>query len=109
MSKPESLRAVRIPSPRPPRRKASHEYCWCSSGRWRELSLKEKELAGAREELKVRLAELAKITRTLDQETKDEETAEKSDDAARMLKKDEHSSAAPAASANPGKIFRTET
>jgi small-conductance mechanosensitive channel len=76
---------------------------------WRELSLKEKELAGAREELKVRLAGLAKDHQALDQETldpktRDEETrGEKSEDANAHAEQDEHSSAAPAAGANPGK------
>ena len=40
---------------------------------WREVSLKEKELISAREELKVRLAELAKDRQHLDEETKQEE------------------------------------
>ena len=63
---------------------------------WRELSLKEKELAGAREELKVRLAELAKDHQKIDEETKEE----KSDDASAHAGEDEHSSAAPTTGAN---------
>ncbi len=63
---------------------------------WRELSLKEKELAGAREELKVRLAELAKDHQKIDEETKEE----KSDDASAHGGEDEHSSAAPTTGAN---------
>jgi len=67
---------------------------------WRELSLKAKELAAAREELKVRLAELAKDHQALDQETKDEETGgDKSEHAAaHPEKEEEHSAAAPEAS-----------
>ena len=68
---------------------------------WRELSLKEKELANAREELKVRLAELARDHQALDQETKDEETkGEKPDHADAHAEEDAHSSAAPATGAN---------
>jgi hypothetical protein len=63
---------------------------------WRELSLKEKELANAREELKVRLAELAKDHQKLDEETKQE----KSENAGSHAEEDEHSSAAPAAGGN---------
>ncbi len=63
---------------------------------WRELSLKEKELAGAREELKIRLAELAKDHQKIDEETKEEKT----DDAGAHAGEDEHSSAAPATGAN---------
>lgn len=59
---------------------------------WRELSLKEKELAGAREELKGRLAELAKDHQKLEEETKEE----KPDDAGAHAGEDEHSSAAGA-------------
>jgi len=59
---------------------------------WRQLSLKAKELADAREELKVRLAELAKDHQKIDEETKEE----KSDDASAHAGEDEHSSAAPA-------------
>ena len=66
---------------------------------WRELSLKEKELAGAREELKVRLAELAKDHQKLDEETK----GDKPEDASAHAEEDEHSSAAPAAGASPEK------
>jgi small-conductance mechanosensitive channel len=59
---------------------------------WRQLSLKAKELADAREELKVRLADLAKDHQKIDEETKEE----KSDDASAHAGEDEHSSAAPA-------------
>jgi len=57
---------------------------------WRELSLKAKELAAAREELKVRLAELAKDHQKIDEETKEE----KSEDASAHAGEDEHSAAA---------------
>ncbi|HLK06511.1 MAG TPA: mechanosensitive ion channel domain-containing protein [Candidatus Angelobacter sp.] len=68
---------------------------------WRELSLKEKELAGAREELKVRLAQLAKDHQTLDQETRDEETRDaRSDHAAAHPEEEEHSAATPEAGTN---------
>src|SRR5579864_4349589 len=68
---------------------------------WRELSLKEKELAGAREELKVRLAQLAKDHQALDQETRDEETRDaKSDHAAAHPEEEEHSAATPEAGTN---------
>jgi small-conductance mechanosensitive channel len=63
---------------------------------WRQLSLKSKELAGAREELKIRLAELAKDHQKLDKEAKEE----KPDDASAHAGEDEHASAAPAAGAN---------
>jgi len=77
---------------------------------WRELQLKEKEFANAREELKVRLAQLAKDHQALEQETKDEETGEKHQDAQAKdaqtkdadahAEQDAHSSAAPAAGGN---------
>src|SRR5579864_8847229 len=63
---------------------------------WRQLSLKAKELADAREELKVRLAELAKDHQKLDEETK----GEKPEGAGDHPEEDEHASAAPAAGAN---------
>lgn len=66
---------------------------------WRQLALKEKELADAREELKVRLAELAQDHQKLEEETREE----KPNDAGAHAGEDEHSSAAPAAGANPGK------
>jgi small-conductance mechanosensitive channel len=59
---------------------------------WRELSLKEKELANARDELKVRVAALAKDRESLDEETKQE----KAEDAGAHAGEDEHSAAAPA-------------
>jgi small-conductance mechanosensitive channel len=65
---------------------------------WRELSFKEKELATAREELKVRAAKLTKDHQALDQETKDEQ--EKPEGAGDHA---EESSAAPATSASPEK------
>lgn len=67
---------------------------------WRQLSLKAKELADAREELKVRLAELAKDHQALDQETKDEETGGNKSDhaAAHPEKEEEHLAATPEAS-----------
>src|SRR5579864_3707068 len=71
---------------------------------WRELSLKEKELAGAREELKVRLAQLARDHQALDQETRDEETKqEKPEGAGNHAEEDEHSSAATVTGASPEK------
>jgi small-conductance mechanosensitive channel len=39
---------------------------------WRQLTMKEKELASAREELKVRMADLAREHQTLDEETRPE-------------------------------------
>ena len=66
---------------------------------WRELSLKEKELASAREELKVRLAELAKDHERLGEETRQE----KPEDAGAHTGEDAHSSAAPATGASPEK------
>src|ERR1051326_5274155 len=66
---------------------------------WRELSLKEKELAGARDELKVRLAELAKDRQNLDEETKQE----KAEGAGAHAEEDEHASAAPAGGRHPEK------
>ena len=68
---------------------------------WRELSFKEKELATAREELKVRLAKLTKDHQALDQETKDEQ--DKPEGAGNHAEENENSSAASAASANPEK------
>lgn len=72
---------------------------------WRELSLKEKELANAREELKVRLAQLAKDHQALDQETRDEETRDEKSDhaAAHPEQEEEHSAATPGVGANPEK------
>lgn len=69
---------------------------------WRGLSFKEKEIASAREELKIRLAELAKDHHALDQETKDEETAgdESNHAAAHPEKEEEHSAATPEAGAH---------
>jgi small-conductance mechanosensitive channel len=69
---------------------------------WRELQLKERELAGAREELKVRLAQLAKDHQALDQETRDEETRNAKSDhaAAHPEKEEEHSAATPEAGTN---------
>jgi len=66
---------------------------------WRELSLKEKELANARDELKVRLADLAKDRQNLDEETKQEQGEGTGDHAG----EDEHSAAAPAAGGNADK------
>jgi small-conductance mechanosensitive channel len=57
---------------------------------WRELSFKEKELANAREELKVRLAELGKDRQNLDEETKEE----KAEEGGAHAEEDEHSTAA---------------
>jgi small-conductance mechanosensitive channel len=65
---------------------------------WRELSLKEKELANAREELKVRVAALAKDRESLDEETKQE----KSEDAGAHAG-EEHSAAAPVVGGNTEK------
>jgi small-conductance mechanosensitive channel len=66
---------------------------------WRELSFKEKELANARDELKVRLAELAKDRQNLDEETRQE----KSEDATTHAEEAEHASDAPAVGANSKK------
>jgi len=71
---------------------------------WREVSLKEKELASAREELNVRLAKLTKDHQALDQETRDEETKqEKPEGAGDHAEENGNSSAAPATSARPEK------
>jgi small-conductance mechanosensitive channel len=65
---------------------------------WRQLSLKYKELAAAREELKVRLAELAKDHQALDQETRKEETTQqKPQHAGAHAEVDDHASPAPGA------------
>ena len=63
---------------------------------WRELSLKEKELANARDELKVRMADLVKDRQNLDEETKEEKSE------GSHAEEDEHA-AAPAVGANTGK------
>src|ERR1051326_3652408 len=66
---------------------------------WRELSLKEKELANARDELKSRMADLVKDRQNLDEETRQE----KAEGAGSHVEEDEHASAAPAGGANPEK------
>src|SRR5215831_8566401 len=66
---------------------------------WRELSFKEKELAGAREELKVRLARLAKDRESLDEETRQEQA----ENTGAHAGANEQSAAAPAAGGNSEK------
>jgi small-conductance mechanosensitive channel len=68
---------------------------------WRDESLKEKELAGAREELKVRLAKLTKDHQALDQETREEETQKRDPEGASdHAEKDGNSSGASASGAH---------
>src|SRR5689334_19042099 len=66
---------------------------------WRELSLKEKELANARDELKVRMADLVKDRQNLDEETKQE----KAEGSGAHAEEDEHASAASAGGTRPAK------
>jgi small-conductance mechanosensitive channel len=75
---------------------------------WREVALKEKELLGAREELKVRLAKLAKDHQALDQETlnqetKDEETKQEKPEGAGDHAEENENSSGSVTSASPEK------